>query len=416
MFEYRSRVADAELRARMAAVGAVLIEGPKACGKTSTACQLAATIIQLDEDASAREAVCAAPELLFSGPTPILFDEWQVEPQLWNRVRRQVDDRQQRGLYILTGSATPRDDAARHSGAGRFAALRMRPMTLFESGHSSGEVSLAALFEGRAQKSAGGPVDVPALAERIVIGGWPALLSASVTEAQRWVRDYLRNMVEVDVPGLGHRRAPGNLNRLMRSLARSVGQAAKLSELRKDVAGDAGTATFETLSGYLQALERLMLTENSEAWATHMRSRTRLRSAPVRYFVDPSLGAAALGIGTRQLLNDLNAAGFHFEALAVRDLRVYCQPIDGQVFSWRDANGHEIDAVVSTLDGRWGAFEVKLNPADVDAAAASLLRFVRKVDTRRVGDPAALGVITSTGMAFRRTDGVHVIPIGTLGP
>lgn len=414
MFAYRARILDGELQERMKAVGAVLIEGPKACGKTSTAGHVAATIIRFDEDASARAAASAAPGLLFDHPTPILFDEWQVEPKIWNRVRRQVDDQHGTGLYLLTGSPTPRDDVTRHSGAGRFSTLRMRPMSLFESGHSNGEVSLAALFEGSQQQSTGGPVDVPILMERIVVGGWPDLLGATVSDSQRWVRDYLRTAVEVDIPRLGHRRAPGNLTRLMQSLARSVGQAPKLSELRKDVAEASGTVAFEAVCGYLQALERLMLTENSAAWSTHMRSR--LRCAPVRYFVDPSIGAAALGVAPRHLLSDLDAAGFHFEALDVRDLRIYCQPLDGQVFSWRDANGHEIDAIVTTLDGRWGAFEVKLNPDDADVAASSLLRFVEKVQTSRTGMPVALGVITSTGMAYRRADGVYIIPIGTLGP
>lgn len=416
MSEYVPRIADDQLRASLGAVGAVLIEGPKACGKTSTAIQQAASVIRLDEDTNARAATVAAPELLFERPAPILFDEWQIEPRIWNLVRRHVDDRQQRGQFILTGSATPRDDAQRHTGAGRFSVLPMRPMSLYESKHSTGQVSLATLLAGEPQHAQQGPLDVPALAERIVIGGWPALLNASTTQAQRWLRDYLRNVVEVDIPALGHRRSPRNLNRLLRSLARSVGQAPKLAGLHKDVSGDAGTPALETVDRYLEALDRLMLVENSEAWPTHMRSATRLRTAPVRYFIDPSLATAALGVGPTQLLNDLNAMGFHFEALVVRDLRIYAQPLDGQVYSWRDANGNEVDAIVSTFDGRWAAFEAKLNPDDVDAAAAALLRFADKVDTSRIGEPAALSVITGTGYAYRRPDGISVVPISALGP
>ncbi len=397
-------------------MGAVLIEGPKACGKTATAVRVAATTFRFDEDANARAAVTLNPDALFSQPTPILFDEWQVEPAIWNRIRRQVDDRGERGLFVLTGSATPREDTIRHSGAGRIGTIRMRPMSLFESGHSNGHVSVAALFEGKAQAGTATELSVPDLMERVVIGGWPGLIGFGEQEARLWLRDYLQNVSEVDVPAMGPQRNPRNIRRLLGSLARSVGQPAKLTELEKDVGGDRGPVASETLHNYLDALDRLMLTESSKAWNPHMRSRTRLRSTPVRYFVDPSLGPAALGIGSAELLVDLEAAGFHFEALAMRDLRVYAQPLGGVVESWRDANGLEVDAVVTLPGGRWAAFEVKLNPRAADGAAAALLRFASKVDTARHGEPAALGVITSTGFAGPRPDGVHVIPITALGP
>lgn len=377
---------------------------------------MAHTTFRLDEDANARSAVTLNPDALFEQPMPILFDEWQIEPAIWNRVRRQVDDRGERGLYILTGSATPRDDTNRHSGAGRIGTVRMRPMSLFESGHSNGNVSLAALFDGDALTGQDTGLTVPDLVDRIVIGGWPALIGAAEPEARAWLADYLRQVSEVDVPALGPRRNPRNIRRLLESLARSIGQPVKLVGLAKDVGGDRGPIASETLHAYLDALDRLMLTDNSEAWRPHMRSRTNLRTAPVRYFIDPSIGPAALGIGTTELLADLGATGFHFEALAVRDLRIYSQPLHGTVDSWRDANGREVDAVVTLPGGRWGAFEVKLNPTSVDEAAASLLRFVAGVDTTEHGEPAALGVITSTGYAGRRPDGVHVIPIATLGP
>jgi uncharacterized protein len=356
------------------------------------------------------------PTALFEQPTPILFDEWQIEPTIWNRLRRQVDDRGERGLYVLTGSATPRDDANRHSGAGRIGTVRMRPMSLFESGHSNGDVSLSGLFDGDAPTGQDTGLTVPDLVERAVIGGWPGLIGAAEPEARAWLRDYLRQVVEVDLPALGPRRDPRNLRRLLESLARSVAQPVKLVELATDVGGDRGPIASESLHAYLDALDRLMLTDNSEAWRPHMRSRSRLRTAPVRYFIDPSIGPAALGVGTTELLADLSAAEFHFEALAVRDLRVHAQPLGGVIDSWRDANGREVDAVVTLPGGRWAAFEVKLNPAAVDEAAASLLRFVAGVDTAKHGAPAALGVITSTGYAGRRPDGVHVIPVTTLGP
>jgi uncharacterized protein len=412
---YRHRVVDDELARRLETIGAVLIEGPKACGKTATATRVAKTIFRLDEDEAARVAVRLAPERLFDNPTPILFDEWQAEPDIWNRVRRQVDDRQGRGLYILTGSATPNDDAKRHSGAGRFGVIAMRPMSLFESGHSTGEVSLASLFAGDNPTADGTRVGFTQLVERVVIGGWPELLDADEGEARDWLGDYLRQIAEVDVQALGSRRNPRNVRRLLASLGRSVGQAVKGSELAKDVGGADGPIAKETLAGYLDALERLHLLDDSEAWRPHMRSRARLRTSPVRYFVDPSLGTAALDIGSAELIADPQALGFHFEALVIRDLRSYAQPLRGVVDSWRDSNGNEVDAIVSTRHG-WGAFEIKLNPAAVDEAAAALRRFAANVDTTVHGEPKVLGVITSTGYAGRRDDGVHVISISTLGP
>jgi predicted AAA+ superfamily ATPase len=412
---YLPRIADDELSRRLGYIGAVLVEGPKACGKTATATRHAKTVLRLDDDAT-RSLVKLAPERLFDNPTPILFDEWQIEPALWNRVRRQVDDRGDKGLYILTGSATPNDDAGRHSGAGRFAVQKMRPMSLYESGQSSGEVSLAALLEGQKPTAIGTHLGFEDLVRRIVVGGWPELVDADEGTARDWLSDYLANIVEVDVQGLGARRDPRNLRRLLASLGRSVGQATKESELAADVGGERGPVAKETLAAYLSALQRLHLLDDSPAWQPHMRSRTRLRSAPVRYFVDPSLGPAALGIGTAELLADPNALGFHFEALAVRDLRIYAQPLRGTVDSWRDANGNEIDAVVSVGGNVWGAFEIKFHPDAVDAAARSLTRFADNVDTTHHGEPAVLGVITGTGVAGRRDDGVHVIPITTLGP
>lgn len=400
----------------MSVMGAVLIEGPKACGKTVTASQVARTITRFDSDQAARSLVAIDPDALFAGDPPILFDEWQLEPAIWNQIRRQVDDRGEPGQFILTGSATPRDNTSRHSGAGRFAVVRMRPMSLFESGHSTGQVSLAALLDGERQTGNGTALSFDELLQRIVIGGWPQIVGRDERFARIWLRSYLKQVIEVDIPEMGHRRNPGNLERLIASLGRGVGQAVKLSELAKDVGGEAGPVANETLYGYLDALERLKLTDNSEAWRPHMRSRARLRAAPVRYFVDPSIGAAALHVGTAELRKDPNATGFHFEALAVRDLRIYSQLLAGTVESWRDSNGNEVDAVVTVPGGKWGAFEIKLNPRDVDAAATALRRFASNVDTSKHGEPAALGVITSSGYAGRREDGVHVIPIGTLGP
>lgn len=416
MSSYLPRVADRELAERLDYIGAVLIEGPRACGKTATASQVAKTVYRFDVDPAARNLVELAPERLFDRPTPILLDEWQVAPEVWNHVRRQVDDRTGKGHFVLTGSATPDDDVTRHSGAGRIAVMTMRPLSLFESGHSSGEISMARLLDGERQAAVGMHLSFDELLRRIVIGGWPELVDADESHARLWLRDYLTNIVEVDIPSLGARRDPVNLRRLCEALGRTVGTAVKEAELARDVGGDAGPVAKETLSAYLSSLSRLHLVENSEAWLPHLRSRTRMRTSPVRYFVDPSLGPAALGVGSAELAADVRALGLHFEALVMRDLRVYAQSLGARVDSWRDSNGNEVDAVVSSGPKRWGAFEVKLNPGDVDEAARALLRFSEKVDTARHGEPSCLGVITSTGAGGLRADGVHVIPIGCLGP
>ena len=311
--DYRPRVADTELAERLSAIGAVLIDGPKGCGKTETATRVAHSTVRFDTDANARALVGLNPESLFAQPTPILFDEWQRAPQMWDHVRRHVDDLGQRGLYVLTGSATPTDSRELHSGAGRIATLRMRPMSLYESGHSTGEVSLAALLLGQQQRARPTTVTVPGLMERIVIGGWPALLGVDERNARRWLSDYMTQIVEIDIPRLGTtRRAPARLRRTLASLGRNVGQPVKLTDLAADVAGDDDQRPAkETITAYLDALERLKLTENSPSWRPRMRSRTQLREGETRYFVDPSLGTAALGVGSGELLADLKATGFH---------------------------------------------------------------------------------------------------------
>lgn len=415
---YRKRVLDAELAERLSAIGAVLIEGPKACGKTESANQKAATTYRLDVDMAARNTASVAPDLLLDSPSPVLLDEWQFVPTLWDHVRRAVDDRAPtKGLYILTGSATPSEDVNRHSGAGRIAIIQMRPMSLMESGHSTGEASLNAVLAEDKVTARDSGLTVPDLIDRICIGGWPALLDASSQDAGRWLRDYLNQIVLVDIQGLGvRRRDPENIRRLLNSLARNVGTAARVTALAKDVGGAEGPVGRPTVYSYLDSLSRLRLIEDSPAWAPHMRSATPLQSSPTRYFIDPSLAVAALGQGSAQMLGDLNATGLFFENLVVRDVRIYAQKLGGQVHHWRDQNQNEVDVVVTLPDGRWGAFEVKMNPTETDKASAALLSFAEKVDQRKAGPPAALGVITSTGFAYRRPDGVTVLPIGTLGP
>jgi predicted AAA+ superfamily ATPase len=417
MVEYRPRVADSELVDRMRSAGAVLVEGPKACGKTATAQRVAATVFRMDTDDGARALVDTAPEVLLSAQPPVLFDEWQVAPKLWNLIRHEVDDLGGTpGRFILTGSSTPADDAIRHTGAGRYSMLRMRPMSLFETGVSTGQVSLRKLFDGDFTPSLDPGVTVPELINDIVTGGWPALLQTPVREAQRWLSDYVRTIVEVDMPHMGVRRDPATLRRLLASLGRGTGTDLSTQAIANDLSGAERSVQRDTVAGYLDILSRLMLTEDMPAWAPHMRSTTPLRKSPTRFMTDPSLGVAALGASPEQLLLDLNTTGFHFEGMVVRDLRIYAQPIGGRLSHWRDNNQHEVDVIVTLDDGRWGAIEVKMNPSAVDAAAASLLRFRDKVDMSKTGAPTFLAVATTRSAALRRQDGIHVLPVASLGP
>jgi predicted AAA+ superfamily ATPase len=417
MMAYELRVVDAELRQRLAAMGAVVIEGPKACGKTQTAMQIAGSSVLLDTDVSARRALAVEPSLVLNGKAPRLLDEWQVEPQLWNLARREVDNRRLSGQFILTGSAVPQDDAERHTGAGRFSLLRMRPMTLFETGQSTGAMSLTELMAGNVSNSGATSLTIPDIAERITMGGWPAQQSKSVRDATRAARDYLEQVQQVDVDRVaGGRRDPVKVGRLLNSLARNVATEATTIVLAADAGGSDGPLARNTVSDYLNALERLMIVENQPAWSPHLRSRAILRSKPKRHFVDPSLAAAALSAGPDRLMADLELMGFLFKSLVIRDLRVFAQPLDGRVFHYRDNNGVEVDAIVQLADGRWGAFEVKLGQAMIDGAAENLLRFEKLIDVHKSGSPVVLAVICGTGFAYRRADGVVVIPIGALGP
>lgn len=400
----------------MDASGAVLIEGPRACGKTETARQVAASEARLDIDSNTSNLAAIDPSLVLEGPTPRLIDEWQTVPAIWNHVRRAVDDRRAAGQFILTGSSVPADDATRHSGAGRFLRLRMRPMSLFESGHSTGNVSLGALLRGEAPSSAQPPLTIPDIADRICIGGWPALVDQPFALAVRSVRGYLDEVRRVDVARVdGRRRDPDGVGRLFRSLARNAATYASDATLAAD-SGPADPLDVDTVRAYLAALRRLMVVEDQQPWGPRLRSRSRLRGTPKRHYVDPSLAAAALRLTPSRLLDDIGFMGFLFESLVVRDLRVYSEVADGQVFQYRDNTGLEVDAVVETGDGQWAAFEVKLGPGQADEAARSLLRLADRVDTERMGKPTMLGVITGFGYGFRRPDGVAVIPIGALGP
>lgn len=413
--EYRPRVIDSQLASSLEAVGAVVIEGAKAVGKTETGRRASRSEVRVDTLAS-RQVFAADPRLLLEGATPRLVDEWQVEPELWNYVRHAVDDRQAKGQFILTGSAVPRDDPARHPGAGRFIHLRMRPMTLAETGHSTAAVSLAAVLRGERVAAPDSGLTVGDIAEQLVIGGWPAHLGLSAAQSLRAAGGYIEDVCRVDIQRLdGVRRDPTGVRRLISSVARNIATPASIAALTADANGSDGAFLPETISTYLEALDRLMIAEDLPAWKPDLRSRARLRATPVRHLADPSLATAALNADPQRVLREINWMGFLFESLVLRDLRVCAQPLGGRLFHYRDNNGLEADAIIELPDGRWAAFEIKLgaHPDTVNEAAANLLKLKAIVSGAQ---PVALGVITGTGYSLTRPDGVLQIAIGALTP
>lgn len=413
---YLPRIVDREVRELLASAGAVVIDGPKACGKTETARQHAASEILLDTDPTAATAVAVDPRILLDGPAPRLLDEWQTYPILWNHVRREVDARSARGQFILTGSATPVDDSTRHSGAGRFAQLQMRPMTLSELGRSSNAISLSSLLDGGASRSSETRVSLDDLIDEVIRGGWPGLRDLSPERASQLNGNYLDRISRTDIAGVdGVRRNPEQVMAVIQSVARNVATQTSLASIAADASGHGTKVSDDTVGEYLAALRRLMVIEDLPAWNTHLRSRHRLRTSPTRHFVDPSLAVASLGATHATLKADLKAFGLLFESLVLRDLRVYAQSFGGRLFHYRDESGLEVDAIVD-VGTSWGAFEVKLGVGQIDVAADSLSRFAKRVDTSLRGEPAVLGVIVGTGYGFVRADGIHVLPIGALGP
>jgi predicted AAA+ superfamily ATPase len=417
MVQYRKRAVDSQVAQLVSAMGAVVIEGPKACGKTMTAMQVARSVVRLDVDANARTAAALDPSLVLEGDTPRLIDEWQIEPAIWNHVRRLVDDRQANGQFLLTGSSVPADDATRHTGAGRIARLRMRPMSLYESGHSTGRVSLAGLMAGQRSRSTDPGLDVQEIAKRVAVGGWPRFVDAPVDHALTAMRAYVDEVRRTDVQRVGGvNHEPDRVLQLMRSIARNVGTMTGIKTLARDLSGPDEAIDHKAAYAYYEALERLMVIEDQPAWAPHLRSKARVRVSPKRHFVDPALAVAVLRATPERLLEDLNLLGFLFESLVIRDLRIYAQTMDAQVLHYKDNTDLEVDAIIESLDGRWGAVEVKLGPGMVDQGAETLLAFSRKVHTEKCGLPRFLAVITGFGLGYVRPDGVHVIPIGALGP
>ncbi|MCL2781130.1 MAG: DUF4143 domain-containing protein [Actinomycetia bacterium] len=414
---YLPRVVDAELADRLARIGAVLIEGAKGCGKTETASQHSASMVRLDIDETARATAEVAPANVLDGAAPRLIDEWQLVPRLWNEVRRAVDARRAPGQFILTGSATPADDATRHTGAGRVSRLRMRTLSLWESNLSAGAVRLSTLMSGDTAVSGTTDMTLDDLIEETCHGGWPVDRNKSWRLAQANVADYCAEIANTDIRTAdGTRRDSARVRLLMQSLARHTATAARQSTLASDAARPA--LAEDTVSSYLGALERLMVVEPLTSWSPVLRSRARIRVSAKHHFVDPSMTATLLNARPDELRRDLKTYGFLFESLALRDLRVYAQSLGASVHHYLDSTGLEVDAIVDGGFGRWGAIEVKLGGAAevLDRAASRLRAFAAKVDQQSTGEPRFLAIVTATGYAHTRRDGVAVIPLAALRP
>ena len=421
---YKPRIADALLQRKLAGKGAVLVQGPKWCGKTTTAKQIAGSILDLGKTDILNNALLALqirPADLLKGATPRLIDEWQSAPELWDMIRGEVDDRSEFGQFILTGSSVPvKEGLRRHSGTGRYGWIDMRPMSLWESGESIGTVSLNDLFDGKKPEVSENPLGLEEIAFLICRGGWPQATFLSGDIALDQARDYFEAIYNVDI----HR--VDNVNRnserarlLMRSYARNVGAATSFTKLSADIKdNDNAGISYETVSDYVDILKKLFVLEDMPAWNPNLRSKAAIQSSETRYFVDPSIAAAALAIAPGDLLNDLRTFGLYFESMAVRDLRVYADALIGEVLHYRDSTGLECDAVIHLRDGRYALTEIKLGGLDnIEKAAASLKELSCKIDSDKMRTPSFLMVLTGVGQyAYKREDGVYVVPVGCLKP
>ncbi len=422
MKQYRKRIADEILQRKLEGKGAVLIEGPKWCGKTTTAEQIASSVLYMDDPEKREQNIQMAelnPKRLLRGDTPRLIDEWQLAPKLWDAVRFEVDHRGELGQFVLTGSAVPPDTKdMTHSGTGRFTWLTMRPMSLYESGDSTGEVSLGTLFTAPQEIDGESHIDLDRLAFLVCRGGWPQAVDLRDEIALDQAMDYYDAVVHSDINRADNvQKNPERVKRLMRSYARSQGGQVPNTVIAEDISvNEDGKINEETVASYINALKKIFVIEDMPAWNPNLRSKTAIRTSDTRYYVDPSIAAAALGIGPQDLIGDLNTFGFLFETLCIRDLRVFADALNGQVYHFRDKDGLECDAVIHLRNGSYGLVEIKLGgERAIEAGAASLQALGGKIDTAKMKSPAFLMVLTGTGdFAYRRADGVYVVPIGCL--
>ena len=415
--KYINRLSDSELQRKLNASGGILIRGAKACGKTESAKQFAASILNVDRDDQVPTLMETAPQRLLLGKTPRLIDEWQDQPKLWNYIRHEIDDRAQTAQFILTGSANPVESIKMHSGAGRFTTLDMRTMSWQELGISTGKISMKSLFEGKKIDVYDDPTRLEFIIDKMIIGGFPGLLRKKTHQAIDMNRAYIALLAEVDMSRISNvKRDPVKVRHLLRSLARNTATTVENTTLEADIyEKEKGVLSRPTIYEYLDALNRLMIIEEQPAWNTHIRSSSSLRKAPKRHFTDVSLAIAALGANAGMLLSDVVFTGFLFESLATHDLRVYAQANDAKVYYYRDSSNLEVDAIVQKHNGDWIAFEIKLGTGQIDDAAANLKKLASIIDDKRVKQPKSLNVITGTGISYTRNDGVNVISLASLG-
>ena len=426
MSEYRPRIADKLLDESLEALGAVLVQGTKWCGKTTTSVHHANSVLYMDDPTQKAQNLALAQtniKQLLAGATPRVIDEWELAPELWDAARFEVDHRDEHvGQFIFTGSAVPKEkdkEKMFHSGAGRFDWITMRPMSLWESGDSTGDVSITDLFDG-AMPEGTSSIDLDRLAFLTCRGGWPGALTLSENAALHVSRAYLKAVVNSDINRVDDvKRDPDLMLRIIRSLARNQGEQIPYTTIRADVINNEKVQlSDDTVESYVKVLKKIFLEEDMRAWNPNLRSKTAIRTTDKRYFVDSSIATAALGLGPKDLINDLIDFGFYFETLAVRDLRVYADALDGEVFHYRDKNGLECDAVLHRRNGSYGLIEIKIGGADnIEKGAKTLRDLASKIDTTKMKAPSFMMVVTGIGQyAYRRPDGVCVVPIGCLKP
>jgi predicted AAA+ superfamily ATPase len=415
---YLARTSDKEILLALQSSGAVLIEGAKWCGKTSSASNVAKSVLYMqdpDKMASYMAMADTKPSLLLKGEIPRLVDEWQMAPILWDAVRFEVDKRNEPGQFILTGSAVPVDNVTAHTGTGRISRILMRPMSLFESLESNGLVSLHALFNGSQEEGCLSDLSIEKIAFALCRGGWPASVQLGEAPSLRMARDYVEAVINYDVSRVDNiEKNPERVRLLLRSLARNVATLATQQTIKDDIEATDVSVSEKTIALYINALRRIFVVEDLPAWSPSLRSRTAIRTSPKRHFVDPSIATAVLRINPEGVLNDFKTFGFLFESLCTRDVRIYSQAIDGDVFHYRDKSGLESDLIIKLRDGRWAAVEVKLGNKQIEEAAQNLLALKSKIDAEKMGEPSFLLVLTGGQYAYRRNDGVWIVPVGCL--
>ncbi|MDR0886411.1 MAG: DUF4143 domain-containing protein [Clostridiales Family XIII bacterium] len=417
MDTYKTRIIDEIIPRKLRTTGGVLIRGPRFVGKTTTANHHAHSSIRMDESDAVRQQAILLPKNILNGNTPRLIDEWQLVPSLWNSIRNEIDSRNLKGQFILTGSAAPSDDITMHSGAGRISRLNLRPMSLYESKESLGEVSLANLFADDCDISGSGGLNVHEYAEKVVRGGWPALVDIDPVDAQDSLIDYLENLAYVDLRNMKSPPTPERMTALIRAIARNIATEASLERLAKESEIYDGPITAQTTRKYLDQLSQVFVLEELSAWKTHLRSSAQLRIKPKWHFVDPSLATAALRVTPDMLIADLNTFGFLFESLVVRDLRVYSDAIDAKVYQYRDSTNLEVDAIVERYDGKWLAIEVKLGgDKAIEDAVSNFKKLKKRLTKEKLEQLGSFNIITAGEFSYRRPDGVNVIALGHLKP